>query len=674
MRYLMLLKNNFKLFYRNIFFTLVPILILIYFATIILEGNSLSSAGNYLGEINYVGLILGQFGLAWFTYFIFVSYEFFNKVTDRKIFESLNPNQYLRNFLSQCSVLCIIGIACFIVSSAIVVSFMLLKTPEISVLIPNTLISSALYILLPIILGISIGGALTKLHRIPFYSIATAIIFLVSPFSLNFTLSFEYLISDIFGVNLGLIISDFFNMFQNIQPVYNSTVNIAMGQGIDIFRWFLLLATISLFIVAIIFNFVKHKSKYILFTATLLFSFICFFNYFSLNISWQQHAVSDISNNISSDMYYYSTQSYDSLETSDFKILSYNMEISIFENLSVIAEIKIDNIDIEELTFTLYHHYKIDSIKSSSGEYLSFSQSGDQFTVENIANNDVLIITYAGNSDTYYSTVQGAYLPSFFGFYPIEGTVPLYNYTSLQFDNSLKNNDIKSFEIEIHANFDVFTNLDSVGQNLFSGNANEIFIVGGVFEEINNEIFPSLFQKVDVLTPIKNVYESYSNILNLETTFPVINHIIYSPSISLPQKTNSSVLSLSNDNLYLPFMFGSETEYTELAINLILDPLSINIDKILYNEFETILRSISEEGTVNIPTFESLFPNCNDEDYTQNSNLNEYENHIREIQFYFHKSIEKYGVSYVANITYNFLSTSNSDELEFIKAIYRGEV
>ena len=164
----------------------------------------------------------------------------------------------------------------------------------------------------------------------------------------------------------------------------------------------------------------------------------------------------------------------------EFKITSYDMELKLSNVLhaEVKASVSPSNLDI--YGFTLYHGYKVKSVKDESGRDLKFRQNDDWIEVESAGETSSLTFTYSGYSNTHYSNGQGASLPGTFAYYPRAGYVTCYGDTGYE---TLTLDEPTQFDVKIKNRKKFFTNLDRTGKNTFSGKTTGLTIVGGFYKE-----------------------------------------------------------------------------------------------------------------------------------------------------------------------------------------------
>lgn len=176
-------------------------------------------------------------------------------------------------------------------------------------------------------------------------------------------------------------------------------------------------------------------------------------------------------------------------EGEDFSILSYDIEMSVMEDV-LKAEVSLvpDRGFLDEYRFTLYHRYKVKSVHDQDGRKLEFEQTDDYIRVipqgEEIKK---LIFSYKGFSQHFYATTQGICLPFHFEYYPAAGwqRVFLRDRSNNCFTQELPehNADFK-LKITYPKELNLYTNLEPEGETSglwsrtasYSGNADGLSI------------------------------------------------------------------------------------------------------------------------------------------------------------------------------------------------------
>ncbi|CAM4069108.1 hypothetical protein [Saccharibacillus endophyticus] len=116
----------------------------------------------------------------------------------------------------------------------------------------------------------------------------------------------------------------------------------------------------------------------------------------------------------------------------EFKITSYEADVSTFRKLKVSATINIElNAPLDRLDFTLYRNFKVTSVQNQTGEKIDFKQEGDHVSVllkeeYPAGSTEKFQFAYSGISSPYfYANEQAVLLPGYFPWLPVEGKYPV---------------------------------------------------------------------------------------------------------------------------------------------------------------------------------------------------------------------------------------------------------
>ena len=164
----------------------------------------------------------------------------------------------------------------------------------------------------------------------------------------------------------------------------------------------------------------------------------------------------------------------------EFKITSYDMELKLSNVLHAEVKVSVSPSNLDIYGFTLYHGYKVKSVRDESGRDLKFRQNDDWIEVESAGETSSLTLTYSGYSNTHYSNGQGASLPGPFAYYPRAGYVTCYGDTGYE---TLTLDEPTQFDVKIKNRKKFFTNLNRTVKNTFSGKTTGLTIVGGFYKE-----------------------------------------------------------------------------------------------------------------------------------------------------------------------------------------------
>ena len=167
----------------------------------------------------------------------------------------------------------------------------------------------------------------------------------------------------------------------------------------------------------------------------------------------------------------------------EFDVTDYDLEIKVGNNLHVRAAITVDKPNLEKYDFTLYHGYKISSVRDGSGNKLRFEQDGDRFTVFNPEKKslDRIVLKYSGFSTQYYSNLQGLFLPGYFPYYPHSGSLPVYNMGMGEIYRFVLDKPTH-FRVKVDSSQTVYSGLEQTGKNEFEGKTTGLTLVSGLYD------------------------------------------------------------------------------------------------------------------------------------------------------------------------------------------------
>lgn len=185
----------------------------------------------------------------------------------------------------------------------------------------------------------------------------------------------------------------------------------------------------------------------------------------------------------SADQYYYHIFRYEGKEEpAEFQVVDYYINMSVGRQLSAEVIMTPDKTNLPEYAFTLYHGYRVKSVRDSFGNNLSYDRDGDYIQIINENGSlDEIHICYSGYSLYFYSTSQGIRLPAYFPYYPIAGYRKIfvdndaYGYVRNATDN------IAYYRLTLKAPEPVFCSLPQNGDGSYEGDAAGLTILGSRF-------------------------------------------------------------------------------------------------------------------------------------------------------------------------------------------------
>lgn len=225
----------------------------------------------------------------------------------------------------------------------------------------------------------------------------------------------------------------------------------------------------------------------------------------------------------------------------EFQISACDMELTLRRQLKAKVTIVPDKQDLETYDMTLYHLYEIDKITDENGKELEYQRDENSLTVYGDEDGtEAICMVYHGGSPTFYSNWDAMYLPGWFPYYPIPGFHPIYK------DYEYVNNTLEyeaKFDIEIDTGGIVYSDLERVEENHFSGMSSGPTLLSGFVKEQELEsgircIYPYLyvdstpnntFTKDDQEFVLSRLQEEYSdvNIIMMTPLIPTCGAYIY---------------------------------------------------------------------------------------------------------------------------------------------------
>jgi hypothetical protein len=196
---------------------------------------------------------------------------------------------------------------------------------------------------------------------------------------------------------------------------------------------------------------------------------------------------------IQSDNTYYQYRTitdYSSTNT-DFIVKSYDMNISVGNGLENDIKMNIQlNSTTDKLIFSLYHNFKVTSIRYLNSE-IPFEQDVDYLTVNfprklDPYKNYELTINYEGyGPQRFFSNDQAIMLPGFFSWYPVPGNHPTADFHDQTIFYTFDSKQPVQYNMKYTGPTPIFTNLDYQSNNSWSGRSSSgITLVSGEMEEV----------------------------------------------------------------------------------------------------------------------------------------------------------------------------------------------
>ena len=634
--------------------------------------------------ISQAGTLMNLYGLVGFVLFLFLSYEFIQKGKQLELFETVDSLSG-GTLKSTGAHLLVMFTASFIYFLAVFAALNILLFAKYSPPLDfytNFLLSSILYLLLPTLTGLLLGSAFSHyVKRLPFYFIALILTFLVSDFSDYLLMVCGYYLGSIVSIPAGVLFIKLTGLFHSMLAMKVANVDDAYGMGIELFRWalFVFWAGLCLFFLA---RKLLRKQKFSRIMALILSGclvFIGLLQSIATTDVFDTGVYQNITHAVTGEDYYYETLGNAALnfdKKAEFQISEYDLNFFLSKELKASAILTLKGGILPSYEFTLYHGFSIISITDEAGNPLPYTREGDYFKIEN-ANEENLSkiqIRYQGSHQNYYSNYQGAYLPGFFPYYPIEGQHTVYE--DGHFCTESFSDNLKQFRVDVSSIHPAFSNLERTGGNRFQGHAKSLTLVAGMYEEKEIEgvthIYPeSRIIDESVFNTVKQSLKHLSATTGLPLHLPEMDYVFHSPNIMLPVPfAGPQSVYLDKTLLYynIPIHPNPERWLTEQLIEECLpdNPQKQTVRSALIGMAKSILNGDDTAQS----EFLSLFGKPGEE-YIHVPSLPDEKNREREIQYYIYKALLGSDVKTIFRAVDAYLKDSSDtmDELVFAKAL-----
>lgn len=165
----------------------------------------------------------------------------------------------------------------------------------------------------------------------------------------------------------------------------------------------------------------------------------------------------------------------------EYSVENYDIQISCGDVTRFVTKMSFESLSTENYIFSLYHGYKVKRITDESGKNIPYKQEGDLITIatEDIVSSN-LIWEYEGIGKVYYASDEFICYPGYFYFYPIVGNHLLYDIDSQNYNKLLELPETQ-FAIKVDADYEVYSNLDTIQYNSFEGYSTGPILMGGKY-------------------------------------------------------------------------------------------------------------------------------------------------------------------------------------------------
>lgn len=188
------------------------------------------------------------------------------------------------------------------------------------------------------------------------------------------------------------------------------------------------------------------------------------------------------------DVYYQRNDCMDMTQyrEADFRVKSYDFDLAVRRELKAEVTVELDGSGLQEYYFTLYHGYRLENVRTSLGTGLPFEQKGDHIRVLAPEGEQVtaLTFTYEGSGKRHYSTEQGIFLPGYFAYYPMPGWRQVYIWQNGYSGNTFEGLGYEvPFHGQVHTEVPLYSNLSLGGDGMVSGTSDGMTLLGSYFAE-----------------------------------------------------------------------------------------------------------------------------------------------------------------------------------------------
>lgn len=459
-----------------------------------------------------------EFAIVLFILFLFISYEYFAKAKranfDECLFVTKNSELFrLNQFLVMELLALVFGSVLTVLSLIAPIKSPLTDFTYISYILKLSL----MYFFVADTIAVLLGMVLSNIkNNIIAYVLLILCTFMFSP--LSFMLP-----NTISSVTTKIYIHPFFYMFEIIPQEYPSQNYNAYGIPLNSTNYMRALFWLTLLIGIACYKYLKRnktvkRTVFGLLVAVALIS--CIFA--NLPYSEYEYNKYDPLRGHTARVDYYELNSPENRpiqynESADFKITAMDIDLKVGRQLSAVTSVQVDDTSLQSYKFTLFHGYKIKSIKDGIGNKLKFDRYSDYVTIYPVDGKQMteeIIFEYSGFNEAYYSNSQGISLPAGFAYYPING----FHYVYVIDEQSYNTTPFEK-PIPIHLTVDtkktVYSNLERTedGKNEFSGVSDGITIVSGFYNETEVEGCRLVYIDYGIYNE-RMINETLSNLIN----------------------------------------------------------------------------------------------------------------------------------------------------------------
>lgn len=274
-------------------------------------------------------------------------------------------------------------------------------------------------------LGIVAGIALAAIRkRMSAYAVMCFLSIAISPYASSMAYMID--LSDVRHTGAGRAAFKFLSYFYLMPGIMSKAMpREEAGESVLPYRFFIIGFWLFLFLSFICLTRTRYK-KYAVASIILC---LALFTAYTYPASRMEQTMDIYLNGVPDQIYVLESRDFIAKEKpADYKILEYDLNLSIKANLSVTADMKVSK-SLEQYRMTLYRQYKVSEAVDQDGHKLEYMQNQDYLDVWNKGGYHItnIIVKYKGSSSSGYANYQGCYLPGYYPYYPRAGYIDLYD-------------------------------------------------------------------------------------------------------------------------------------------------------------------------------------------------------------------------------------------------------
>ncbi len=526
-------------------------------------------------EVLYGERVVLEFSVVLFIFFLFISYEYFAKAQRDNFNECLSATRKGNVFrLCQFFLLELFALI-FTVVLTLLAFAGAFKIQEVDWAYYFYAIKlNIIYLFATTTLAVLIGINLSKIKNNIFsYVLMILCAFMFSPLVLSIP-------GLVFSATGNVDIYPFFYMFEILPHDFSGYNYDAYGFPMNSHNYMLILFWLAL-VLGVLSLLVIKKNKILksAITSVLLITVVMTGVFVNLPHSEYLPSKDDMIRGTCEGVFYYNESTpieerpmqYN--EPAGFNITSMDMDFKINRQLKATVCIGVDNESLDAYKFTLYRGYKIKNIFDANGNKLKYDRYSDYITVYPDNGNlmtDKICFDYEGFSPTYFSNSQGTYLPAGFAYYPINGFHYIFNIQTQGYLRTLLDNPVL-INLNVDTKNEVFSNLEKVEENKFSGMSNGLTVVSGFYKETE-------------IDGCRLIYKYIDEEFNMDSVRSDIFNTIKDNSDKLKGKTLIMNPRLTTNTEY--------SEYFEASDHMLFNSVSYLVDGYEYTQKSTVVMDL----------------------------------------------------------------------------------